>query len=128
MKKLFSLLILLTYALVLLPGVKAEINEGVYPNNVDDPSTVIEIQAELTVFDYLDGDLTENIYVVLDNYTGHETELGDFIIVFGVVDSGGNIVTFAVTVHNMDITPPEFIVGILTIPQHSNISLNLIFL
>ena len=99
-----------------------------YFNNVDNPSTVEDIKAELTVFDHEDGDLTDNIYVVLDNYTGNEAVLGDHLIVFGVEDSGGIETTVAITIRNVDINAPEFVIeaeSTLNIPQFSRLSSNL---
>ncbi len=107
MNKLFSLILMVISSLSFSLGSEAsETNENNLPNDVDNPYTVIEIQATLTVFDDLDGDITENIYIVLDNYTGHENELGDFIIVFGVVDTNGDVITYAITIQNVDITSP----------------------
>jgi hypothetical protein len=99
----------------------------VYLNNVDDPSTVEEIKTELTVFDLEDGNLTDQIYIVTDNYTGNETVLGDFVVVYGVTDSGGLESTVAIIVRNVDVLPPEFVVeeDTLLIKEGSNLALNM---
>ncbi|AIO19260.1 hypothetical protein KQ51_01383 [Candidatus Izimaplasma bacterium HR1] len=104
-----------------------EDSDYVYINNVDSPKTVEEIQTELTATDPFDGDLTLEIYVVFDNYTGNESSLGDFIVVYGVTDSGDIETTIAITVRNVDVSPPEFVVvhESLTIHEGSNLSLNL---
>jgi hypothetical protein len=100
----------------------------VYLNSVDNPSTVEQIKAELTVFDVEDGDLTASIYIVSDNYTGNEDVLGDFVVVYGVTDSGGTEVTQAIIVRNVDIIAPEFVIDVpstLRIPQYSYLPSNL---
>ncbi len=132
MKNLLTSSILIVCTLLFsLQGVHADFLENeeyVYLNNVDEPVTVQDIQNELTVFDDLDGDLTDEIYIIVDNYTSNKNILGDFIVVFGVTDSGGNESTAAITVRNVDVTAPVIsIVSYisLSIPQFSNINLNL---
>jgi len=105
-----------------------ENDDNVYINNVDDPVTVEEVQLEIEVFDIEDGDLTDEIYIVLDNYTGNEKVLGDFIVVYGATDSGGSEATIAIIIRNVDVTPPELIVEVestLNIPQYSHLASNL---
>jgi len=133
MKKLL-IVSLLFLAIALLPlgsGASAEFSEteqGVYMNNVDDPITVEALKYELNVLDDVDGDITNQIYIVLDNYTGNEDKLGYFIVVYGVTDSSGQEVTFAINIHNVDITAPEFVIqaeSTLNIPQFSHLGSNL---
>ena len=127
---IYSLLIICTL-LFTIQGVHADSSEEdiyIYLNNVDDPSTVQEIQLELTAFDEIDGDVTENIYVVMDNYSDNNNVLGDFIIVYGVTDSYGSKTTIAITVRNIDITAPQFVIEALStlhIPQYSYLPSNL---
>lgn len=137
MKKLnkFILLFSIAFFLAVLSGqdVNAEFSDNdpyVFLNNVDDPYTVDEIKIELglRVLDPEDGDLTEDIYIVMDNYTDHEDVLGDWLVVYGVIDSGGNESTYAITVRNVDITEPEFVIeaeSTLNIPQYSHLASNL---
>ncbi len=131
MKQTFFSLFLLFATLLTASSVAAEGFENdpyVYLNNVDNPATVDDIKAELTVFDIEDGDLTDQIYVITDNYTGNEDKLGDFIIVFGATDSGGAEATVAIIVRNVDITAPTFVIEVestLNIPQYSYLPSNL---
>jgi len=134
MKKLLLVsLLLLVFTLLnsSLSRVSAEFlesDQGVYLNNVDDPVTVEALKYELTVFDDIDGDLTPEIYIVLDNYTGNEDKLGDFLVVYGVTDSGDNETTFAIKIRNVDINSPEFVIqaeSTLNIPQYSLLAANL---
>ncbi|KFZ27059.1 MAG: hypothetical protein KQ78_00834 [Candidatus Izimaplasma bacterium HR2] len=132
MKKLL-LVSLFLLAFVLLPvsstlAYFSETDAGVYINNVDDPVTVEALQYELTVFDDIDGDLTPEIYIVLDNYTGNEGVLGDHLVVYGVTDSGDNESTYAIKIRNVDINAPEFVIqaeSTLNIPQYSLLAANL---
>ena len=131
MKKILSYSFLIVCTLLFgSQGVYANfsVNDSyVYLNNLDAPATIDDIQSELTVFDDFDGDITDSIYVVLDNYTGNENIAGDFIVVFGVNDSGGNESTIAIIVRNVDVTAPMIIIESyrsLAIPQYSNIYLN----
>ena len=129
MKKLIIYSFLLVCTFLSFEGVHAVENDVyIYFNNVDDPVTVQEIQNELTVSDDIDGNITDEIYVVLDNYTENNNIIGDFIVIFGVTDSSGNESTIAITVRNVDVTAPVILVESyrsLAIPQNSNILLNL---
>jgi len=114
-----------------ITGVHAEgfeTDSYVYLNNIDQPSTIDEIQAQLTVSDEEDGDLTDFIYIVHDNYSDNQNKLGDFVVIFGVKDSQGVETTLAITVRNVDINAPEFILeaeSTLDIPQYSRLATNL---
>lgn len=134
MKKLLLVsFLLVAYTLLLSPlgGVHAEFLEDdpyVYLNNIDNPVNVETVKYELTVFDEEDGDLTNEIYIVLDNYTGNEDKLGDFLVVYGVTDSGGNETTIAIKIRNVDINAPVFVItaeSTLNIPQYSHLASNL---
>lgn len=109
MKKLFTLLFAFSlFFFGTITKLSALEDDYVYINDVDDPATVEEIQQELNVFDSHDGNLTNEIYIVKDNYTGNEDSLGDFIVVYGVTDSGGLETTIAIIVRNVDVTAPIF--------------------
>jgi len=77
-----------------------------YETSYADPITVAEIQAELSVFDNVDGDLTDDIIVDTDEYTGNETTLGDYDVIFSVSDSSDNISYITVTVTVVDDVAP----------------------
>lgn len=65
---------------------------------VSTPTTLAAVKLGLTVSDSTDGDLTSSIVVVSDLYTGNETVIGDYDIVFSAVDLEGNITSFTVTI------------------------------
>jgi|GEM_PF-3060877 len=79
---------------------------GVYLSDYDNPATVADVQATLTATDDPDGDLTSEITVYDDNFTGNETVLGNHDIIFQVEDAAGNVSQFTVTVSVVDITAP----------------------
>ncbi len=105
MKKLITLIALFTLTILFAQSSFASENL-VYFNDVENPSTVEEIQAHLTANDDLDGDLTDTITIVTDNYTGNETIIGQFDITFSVTDSNGQTTNQIVVVDNRDILPP----------------------
>jgi len=78
----------------------------VFLNDVDNPATVAEIQDYLVASDDVDGDLTESITVASDAYTGNETVIGTYDIVFSVTDTAAQTAMFTVTVDNRDINGP----------------------
>ena len=74
----------------------------------DQPITLAEIQSSLTAYDDIDGNLTSNITVKSDNYTGNSDTLGTYQIVFSVSDNSSNTTELTVNVEVVDILPPVF--------------------
>ena len=98
------------------------------PHNVDDEFTIDDILSTFTAIDTEDGDISDSLYVITDNYTGNEKVIThDHLVVIGVTDSGDSETTFAFYIHNYDISPPifEVIESTLNIPQYSRLSQNL---
>lgn len=79
---------------------------GVWLTNVDNPDSVADVKATLTATDNYDGDITANITVPTDNYTGNEGTLGDYNVVFSVTDSNGNSTSITVIMRVVDIVDP----------------------
>lgn len=77
-----------------------------FVTSVDDPKTISYFQSFLTAIDETDGDVTNSIYVVTDNYTTNKNIVGRHKIVFGVTDAAGNESTLEVYVNVVDITEP----------------------
>lgn len=103
-------------------------SDDVYINNIDAPHSLEKIKSEVTAIDPEDGDLSHEMYVVVDNYSDNMDQLGDFIIVFGVTDYGGTEVTIAITVRNVDVIAPVITVEVestLLIPQYCILAANL---
>lgn len=103
-------------------------DDNVLFNDVDDPYTIDEITRLITAIDDVDGNISHLLYVVLDNYSDHMTVFGDYVIIFGVVDSGNQETQIAITVRNVDVSAPRFELqaeSTLNIPQYSLLAANL---
>lgn len=72
------------------------------------PMTVNDVKAELTANDFIDGVITNKITVKTDNYTGHNSTVGSYSIVFEVKDTAGNTQTHTVTINLVDNIAPIF--------------------
>lgn len=81
---------------------------GTIISYVDAPIALADIQAGLTAYDDIDGDLTADIHVVSDDYTPSQDTLGLYEIVFAVSDSHGNSSEITVEVHVVDVLKPVF--------------------
>lgn len=80
--------------------------EGVYVTNVDSPVTVASIKALLYAYDDVDGDLTSRITIDSDGYTGHQTVLGSYPIVFSCTDNSNNKATITINIQVVDGVAP----------------------
>lgn len=74
----------------------------------DQPITVAEIQSSLTAYDDIDGDVSNNITILEDNYTANNNILGSYSITFRVADSSGNYTDLVVNVEVIDVLAPVF--------------------
>lgn len=70
--------------------------------------TEANIRAEITAFDEIDGNLTNKITLVEDNYTGQGNKVGTYTIKYSVTDNAGNTEYHTVTVTRSDEMPPIF--------------------
>lgn len=123
MKKLFSILLLFVLALSVTNVFALDY---VFHNDVEDPWTVDEIKNELIATDDIDGDISDNITVLLDNYTGNENILGDYLVYYEIRDSGNQVTQQIVTVRNVDINAPVITYDLegLNIPEDSTKTLS----
>lgn len=85
------------------PAISGEEN---FVTNVDDARPLSFFQAYLSAYDETDGDLTDSIYVVTDNYTANKSVLGSHKVVWGVKDSSDNEATLEAYIRVVDITKP----------------------
>lgn len=92
-----------------------ENNETSYPvmngqtaivTNVDNPISIESIKAGITCIDNEDGDITDSIIVVEDNYTANKNIVGTYIIKLSCSDSSNNTSTLEVNVKVCDVTAP----------------------
>ena len=77
-----------------------------YVSNVDNPITAEYLKSLLIAIDETDGDLTDQIQIDFDTFTGHEDEVGEYEIVFSVSDKAGNKSTFTMKILVQDKTAP----------------------
>lgn len=79
---------------------------AVYLVNVDNPVSVNTFKSTLTATDETDGDVTSNITVTSDAYTGNEDTLGDYNVQFSVTDSANNTSSVTVIFRVVDVVDP----------------------
>jgi 5-hydroxyisourate hydrolase-like protein (transthyretin family) len=81
---------------------------GTYVADVDNPKTIAQIRTEINLqaIDAHDGNITHLIQVYEDNYTGNESTIGIYDVVFYVEDSGGNGVYATIVIVVLDVTAP----------------------
>ncbi len=108
MKKVVTITLLLTILLLLIPnksfGVSA--SDGILLNDVDDPFSTEELLDMVIALDLPDGNITSLVTITTDEYTGNESTLGDYLIVFSVTDADSNTTTLSITIRNVDVTAP----------------------
>ncbi len=81
---------------------------GTIISYVDSPISVAEIQSALKAYDSIDGDVSDSIIVVEDNYTDYAFTLGTYSVVFGVSDSSFNLSELEVWINVVDAVKPMF--------------------
>ncbi|MBN3490537.1 hypothetical protein JV173_03310 [Acholeplasma equirhinis] len=77
-----------------------------FATSVDAAKPLSYFQGFLKAYDFVDGDITNQIYVVEDNYTTNMLVLGTYTVTFGVTDSSGNESTLEVSITVADVTKP----------------------
>lgn len=68
--------------------------------------TESDVRSQLTASDEIDGNITNKIQLVEDNYTGKGNKVGSYTIVYSVADNAGNTATHTVTIQRIDQIPP----------------------
>ena len=68
--------------------------------------TESDVRAQLTAHDAIDGNISNKITVVEDNYTGKGNKVGSYTITYSVKDNAGNTATHSVTIIRADKIPP----------------------
>ncbi len=64
------------------------------------------ITTYISAYDEIDGEVGDNITVLSDAYTGHESTVGDYEVMLSVTDESDNEATFALTITVEDDEPP----------------------
>ncbi|MFW5794363.1 MAG: hypothetical protein ACOCV1_02660 [Bacillota bacterium] len=75
---------------------------------VDQPITDLEILESLVAIDAIDGDVSENIVIVDDQYSDYMHTIGSYHIVFSVTDSSGNSTEITIPIEVVDVLDPVF--------------------
>lgn len=65
-----------------------------------------DVRAQLTASDFIDGNVTNKITLVEDNYSGKGNKVGSYTIIYSVADNAGNTATHTVTIQRIDEIPP----------------------
>ena len=82
--------------------------EGAFITSYESVETLSSIvDAHFTASDDIDGDLTQNIQVIYDEYTGNEQTVGSYNVTLEVSDSSQNTAQYPFTVIVKDTLPPE---------------------
>ena len=81
---------------------------GTIVSYVDDPISVQEIQSALKAVDAIDGDVSQNITLVSDDYTAYQNILGNYTVSFSVADASNNQNELTVNVTVVDVVKPVF--------------------
>lgn len=84
------------------------LNAGTVISYYDSPITVAEIQSSLTAYDAIDGDVSDSITLVSDNYSAYLDTLGTYQCVFSVSDSSQNSEEVTVSIELVDALSPVF--------------------
>lgn len=77
-----------------------------FATKVDEARPVEYFVGFLKAIDDIDGDISDDIYIVTDNYTPNKSVLGTHEVTVGVEDSSGNVSEFTFKVAVVDITAP----------------------
>lgn len=68
--------------------------------------TEADVRAQITAHDDIDGNITNRIELVDDNYTGNGNKVGSYTIKYSVKDNANNIEYYIVTIQRTDKIPP----------------------
>lgn len=95
---------------VIIPDTVEPVLDGqtFYATNYYTPITEAAIRSQLTAFDDVDGDITDDIVLVTDDYTPNWNDVGQWDIVYSITDSSDNESILTVTVVVLDDKAPVF--------------------
>jgi len=87
-------------------------------------NTVQDIEDMLSVSDNVDSLSNDDIYIISDNYTNRNVEIGEFQIVFGIVDSNNNESTHQINITLFDDVAPVIYIDSYIITVNLNATFN----
>ena len=77
-----------------------------YTTNIDNPIPLQTILKSITALDETDGDITDKIEVIYENYSTNLNKLGSYIVMISVSDSLNNKTTLTLHIETQDFSPP----------------------
>lgn len=75
-------------------------------SNINTVLLVSNVTKQLTAWDEKDGNITNKIELIEDNYTGKGHIKGNYTLVYQVSDNSGNVATKTITIQRVDNVPP----------------------
>lgn len=81
-------------------------SDGFYITNVDDPISLSLILSGIKAYDDNDGDITDKIVVVKDEYSSNKKKVGIWEVKLQVSDSASNTTTFTLYINVVDTEKP----------------------
>lgn len=85
----------------------------VKPNNIY--ISIDDYLSEYRATDDVDGDISDKIIIVEDNYSNHPNRIGIWSVSLSVTDNAGNIGYYTITIEVLDATGPVFFIDKTTI-------------
>ena len=83
-------------------------NAGTVISYVDTPISITEIKNALNAYDAIDGDVSDEIVLINDDYTPNAGVLGEYTATFKVADSSANETEIIVDIIVVDAVAPVF--------------------
>lgn len=91
-----------------------------YVKDYNSPLTIADIMSRLLVHDNIDGDLSSRLTIEEDNYSGNESKIGKYNVIFSVTDDAGNKSNnFKVAIYVEDNEDPVFYINSIIISTHT---------
>lgn len=78
------------------------------PNNIY--ISIDDYLSEYHAIDDVDGDITEKIIIIEDNYSAHPNRIGIWTVILSVTDNAGNTSHYTLTIEVVDATGPVFFI------------------
>lgn len=100
-----------------------EYNTGIYLTNINNPIDLSYVLSGIFAYDDIDGDITHNIIVAIDEYTLQQDTIGEKRVLLQVSDSAGNTSYLQLIFVILDTTAPV-ITGPSTITTTQHVMLS----
>ena len=78
--------------------------QATYYSSIAESTSLEKILSNIVAYDGYDGKV--DTYIISDNYTGHENELGEYTVEVGAIDSSNNATSITITVKVVDDVKP----------------------